>query len=87
MNNPVPLILSILMAILVVFLIGVNWEDSTAQAGVEQTEQVIPEFKPQHREFKLDDGTPCVMVWTRQTNFPREGSSGVSCNWKDNGNE
>ena len=42
----------------------------------------IPEFNPNKREFTLDDGTPCVMVWTPQTNFPKAGSSGVSCDWE-----
>lgn len=40
----------------------------------------IPEFNPSKREFTLDDGTPCVMVWT-PTRSDRAEPSGVSCNW------
>ncbi len=56
------------------------YTDST-DSQLEHT-KTIPEFKPNKREFTLDDGTPCVMVWTPQTNFPKAGSSGVSCNWE-----
>lgn len=83
-NNKLPFILAIVMMVTAVGLF--SWQhNGDAQASVEQVEQVeqpvIPEFNPRRREFKLDDGTPCVMVWTPQTNFPREGSSGISCDW------
>lgn len=43
-----------------------------------------PVFTPKTMEFILEDGTPCVMVWTRATHFPRAGESGISCNWNYN---
>ena len=79
-----------LITIAIVFIVGCSAETdvevgmgvavSTA-AELEHTNS-IPEFNPNKREFTLDDGTPCVMVWTPQTNFPKSGSSGVSCNWE-----
>ncbi len=52
---------------------------------IEQTATVvIPEWKPRKREFTLDDGTRCVAVSTRATNFPTSaGFSGISCDWKN----
>lgn len=50
--------------------------------STEQTAPLIPEWKPRVKEFTLDDGTRCISVSTRATNFPTSaGFSGISCNW------
>ncbi len=45
--------------------------------AVEQTAPVVYEFNPIRKEFKLDNGTPCVMVWAPR----RAQSAGISCDW------
>ncbi len=48
--------------------------------STEQTAPLIHEFNPIRKEFKLDNGTPCVMVWAPQ----RAQSAGISCDWNYN---
>ncbi|MHA1287421.1 MAG: hypothetical protein ACTSPB_08460 [Candidatus Thorarchaeota archaeon] len=38
-------------------------------------------FKPTFTEFKLEDGTQCIMFSTSPDTSRRAGSSGVSCDW------
>ena len=40
----------------------------------------VPKFKPRIKEFTLDNGTPCVMVWAPQLAQP----SGIDCDWEHN---
>ncbi len=85
MNHKLPFILAIGMMIAAVGLY--SWDrNMDANASVEQTAPpVIPEWKPRVKEFTLDDGTRCVSVSTRATNFPNSsGFSGISCDWEHN---
>ncbi len=76
MNHKLPFILAVVMAVAALGLFV--WDrNGDAQATVEQAEPVIHEFNPPRKEFTLDDGTPCVMVWAPQ----RAQSSGIACDW------
>lgn len=83
MNHKLLVILAVGMIIAAIGLF--SWQhNGDAHASVEQAAPpVIPEFKPRIREFTLNDGTRCVAVSTRATNFPNSsGLGGVSCDWK-----
>lgn len=88
MNHKLPFILACGMAGVAIGLYA--WDHSVhVQSNIEhvheQTEPVIPEFKPLKREFTLDDGTRCISVSTRATHFPQDsGLSGISCDWDYN---
>lgn len=82
MKHGLPFILACGMAVIAVALYA--WDDQQTVDVVQAELPVVPEFNPRKREFTLNDGTPCVMVWTLQTNFPHAGESGVSCNWNYN---
>ncbi len=83
MNHKLPVILAVAMAVaaLSVFLsdrgFGEQVEAQEPIPAVEQTAPVIYEFNPPREEFKLDDGTPCVMVWAPQ----RAQAVSVVCDW------
>lgn len=68
------------LGITISLFIGIWAVDEFSQAEtnpiVEQTEPIMPVFKPIRKEFKLDNGTPCVMVWA-----PNHHSAGTSCDW------
>ena len=78
MSYKLPFVLACAMAGVVIGLYA--WDFSVDILEHEQTAPVIYEFNPPRKEFKLDDGTPCVMVWAPQ----RAQAVGVVCNWRHN---
>ena len=68
----------------VLFAAGCSEDFFKAQPTPREAQLAQPEFTPRTREFKLEDGTPCVMAWTPPDTSRRAGSSGISCDWKEN---
>ena len=49
--------------------------------GTRTGVQCYVPYKPTPIEFKLDDGTRCIMISAPPATSRRAGASGISCNW------
>ena len=93
MNHKLPVILAIAMAVaaLSLYLSDSYFKPAEPVEVRQGTMDEVPdslrthtppvfEFKPRIKEFILEDGTHCVMVWAPQ----RAQSSGIACDWEHN---